>query len=62
MSDVIRLNEVHKQLLNEYYDLLVKRYGSDCPLLPSSTDISGIIRCALRDAISYNDLLLHDNT
>ena len=57
MADVIRLNEVHKDLLTEYYDCLVKRYSSDCPLLPASTDFSGIIRSALRDAISYNEYL-----
>lgn len=61
MSDVIRLNDVHKDLLNEYFDLLVKRYGSDCSLLPNSTDFSAIIRCALRDSISYNELLLNNS-
>lgn len=60
MGDVIRLNEVNKDLLIEYYDLLVVRYGSDCPLLPVSTDLSGIIRSALRDAISYEELLSND--
>jgi hypothetical protein len=60
MADVVRLNVVHKDLLVEYFDLLVSYYGSDCPLLPNSSDTSGILLSALRDAISYREYINSD--
>lgn len=61
MAEILRLSEVHKDLLKEYYDLLVKRYGSDCPLLPCENELSGIFRSVLRDAISYNEWILNES-
>ena len=61
MADVIRLNDVHKDLLKDYYNLLLDFYGSDCPLLPDSSDFSGIVRSALRDAISYREFMKTEN-
>lgn len=61
MSDIIRVSESQKVMLQKYYELLSKRYGFDCPFLPDQDDYSKLILSALVDAVAFENHILSDN-
>ena len=56
-SKVIRIDGVSIDLLNEYKDLLLKRYSMPDEMLDKMTD-SVLITMALKDAVYYEKNLL----
>lgn len=60
-SKVIRINEVTLNNILEYYNSLIDHYGLNCSLVPDSEDFGSLIMAAVRDAISYQKLMVHED-
>ncbi len=61
MSKVVRVNDITCEKLAKYHDILLERYGADCSLVPNVDDFTNLLMAAVCDAISYHELILHDD-